>query len=364
MTGSIRQAVECDSPIGSEDMHVMIRVLVVEDSIVARELLLHVLRQEPGLEVVGVAPDGEAAVAMAERLRPDIVLMDVHMPRLDGLEATRRIMERTPSPIVMVSASMHRNETDLTFASLEAGALAVAEKPRGLDHPDFERNVAQLIQTLKSMAEVKVVRRWPRQAPAPPQPPRASARRATLVAIGASTGGPKALAEILSGLPADLPATILVVQHIAAGFITGLAQWLAQKTSLSIKLADYGERTRPGTVYLAPEGGQMGVDRAGRIMMGGAVKEDGFCPSASFLFRSVAESCGSTAIGVLLTGMGQDGAAGLLHLRRAGGVTIAQDEASCVVFGMPARAIELDACDHVLPVDGIARTIRALVAGG
>ncbi|OGL61830.1 MAG: chemotaxis response regulator protein-glutamate methylesterase [Candidatus Tectomicrobia bacterium RIFCSPLOWO2_12_FULL_69_37] len=340
----------------------MIRVLVAEDSAVTREYLVYLLGRDPGLEVAGAARDGQEALDEAKRLRPDVILMDVHMPRMNGYEATRRIMEEAPVPIVMVSASLSMDETAMTFQALQAGALTVAEKPPGLDHPDHAAVARRLVETVKSMAEVKVVRRWPRrERPAlPPRPARPSSRKVQLIAIGASTGGPAALSEILRNLPGDLGVPVLVVQHIAAGFVPGLTEWLEKQTPLTVKLAEAEETARPGVVYVAPDGWQMGVTKDFRIRLTKAPSLNGFCPSVDYLFRSVAEFHGHSAIGVLLTGMGRDGAEGLLHLRQAGGVSIVQDEESSVVFGMPGEAVRIGAAEFVLAPEEIAGAIRSI----
>lgn|SRR5574337_598755 len=341
----------------------MIRVLVVEDSAVTREYLVYLLRQDPAIEVVGNAWNGLEAVEQTERLKPDVILMDVHMPGMNGYEATRQIMARQPTPIVMVSASLMRDEVIMTFQALEAGALTILEKPVGPGHPDAVEAARRLLEMLKLMAEVKVIRRRPLpESPVVSVPTSAvSDRKVRLIAVGASTGGPQVLATLLSGLPADLAASILVVQHIALGFLPGMVEWLGQGTRLTVKLAEPAESVRPGTVYLAPDGVQMGIARDGRIRLMKEPGEEGFCPSASYLFHSVAESYGPSACGILLTGMGRDGAVGLKRLRAAGGVTIAQDEASSVVFGMPAEAIRLGAAEYVLSPEQIAATIRSLM---
>jgi len=340
----------------------VIRVLLAEDSATAREYLASLLDEDPGLEVVGAARDGVEAVEQAERLKPDVVLMDVHMPRMNGYEATRQIMERAPAPIVMISASVERDEVAMTFAALEAGALTVMGKPAGPDDPDQAESVQRLLETVKLMAEVKVVRRWPRREP--PAPPRAPLVRPggkiRVVAIGASTGGPPVVADILKGLPRDLGAPILLVQHIASGFAAGLAEWLGQVTPLPVKLAAPDEAVRPGTVYVAADGTQLGITSQGRTLVTRQPGPDGFCPSVSHLFESAAEAYGRAALGVLLTGMGRDGAAGLRRLRDAGGLTIAQDEETSVVFGMPQEAIRLGAAEQVLKPEQISQVIRSL----
>lgn len=344
----------------------MIRVLVADDSATVREYLVYLLGEDPALEVVGTARDGLEAVAEAERLKPDIIVMDVHMPRMNGFEATRQIMERVPAPIVIVSASISREEVAMTFEALKAGALTVVDKPGGPDHPRHAESTRRLVETVKLMAEVKVVRRWPRrERPALPSPPSLKPdRKIRLIAIGASTGGPQVLAEILRELPRQVGAPILVVQHIAPGFTAGLVEWLGQGTRLAVKLAEPGESARPGTAYVAPEGSQMGVTKEGRIRLTKESAEDGFCPSATYLFQSVAEAYGRSAIGILLTGMGRDGAAGLKQLREAGGVTIAQDKESSVIFGMPAEAIRQGAAEYVLSPTQVSEMIRSLVTAG
>jgi len=342
----------------------MIRVLVVEDSAVTREYLVHLLGQAPPLAVVGAARDGAEAVEMAARLRPDVIVMDVHMPRMDGYEATRRIMEQVPTPIVMVTASLSKEEMAISFKALQAGALTVVDKPGGPGHPEAEETTRIMLETVRLMAEVKVVRRWPRRdrpAPSPPLPaPREQKLRA--IGIGASTGGPGVVAEILEDLPADFGAPILVVQHIAAGFVAGLGEWLGQGTRCRVKVAEADEPARPGTVYLAPDGAQMGIAPDGRIRLAARATADGFCPSVSHLFHSLAQGFGRAALGILLTGMGRDGAEGLRRLREAGGVTIVQDEESSVIFGMPGEAIRLGAAEYVLPPRQIAGMIRLLAA--
>ncbi len=356
----------------------MIRVLVADDSATVREYLAYLLGEDPAIEVVGTARDGVEAVEQAQRLKPDIIVMDVHMPRMSGYEATRQIMERVPTPIVMVSASSSRDEATAAFEALKAGALTVVDKPGGSDHPAQAQSATRLVETVKLMAEVKVVRRWPRlrdqgsgatdwgelTVPRRPTPVLSPPRKIRLIAIGGSTGGPQVIADILSRLSLDIAAPILIVQHIAPGFTAGLAEWLALGTRLAVKVAEPGEATRPGTVYLAPESSQMGITKAGRIRLTREPTDDGFCPSASYLFQSAAEAYGRSAIGILLTGMGRDGAAGLKQLREAGGMTIAQDEESCVIFGMPQEAIRRGAAEQVLSPEQIVGTIRALVRHG
>lgn len=338
-----------------------IRVLLVDDSPVACALLLHLLDGEPLLKAVGVAADGEEGVAAAARLRPDVVIMDIHMPRLDGFSAARQIMETCPTRIVMVTASTSAKDVASTFQALEAGALAVLAKPTGPGDPTFEAAAAELLQTVRLMAAVPVVRRWPRsRRPAVPAVVVPTVG-VSVVALGASTGGPIVLQEILSRLPPNLPAPLLIVQHISVGFADGFAEWLAKSSGYAVRVAAHGEPALAGVAYVAPSGKQMRLLGNRHIDLADAPAEHGLKPSVSYMFRSLATTFGSAAIGVLLTGMGRDGAQELKALRDAGAVTIAQDSATSIVFGMPGEAVKLGAAMYVLPPDAIAATVTRLV---
>jgi two-component system chemotaxis response regulator CheB len=348
----------------------MVRVVVVEDSPVVRELLLYILGSDPEIEIVATAGTGEAALQAVERTRPDVITMDVHMPKMNGLDATRIIMQTHPTPIVIVSGAFDVVETAGVFRAIEAGALAVLPRPFGIGHPEHERSAADLVRTVKLMSEVKVVRRWSHSPPGEPLPAaslsaktQCQSRRTEirLVAIGASTGGPPVLRMILSGLPKDFPLPVLIVQHIASGFTQGFVDWLAQSSNLPVQLPVHGQQLVPGRVYVAPDGFHMTVGINGRVLLNTGEPENGLRPSVSSLFRSVAKVYGQSAIGVLLTGMGKDGALELKLMKEQGAVTIAQDKDTSVVHGMPGEAIRLGGATYVLPSEKISMTLTSLV---
>jgi two-component system chemotaxis response regulator CheB len=348
----------------------MIRVLVVEDSATVREFLLCILRSDTEIEVVGTAETGEEAIEAVERTRPDVITMDVHMPKMNGFDATRQIMETHPTPIVIVSGTTDVTDTTKAFRAIEVGALALLQRPNGMGHPEHERTAADLVRTVKLMSEVKVVRRWPRVRPgeslavgasASETALRASQPQIRLVAMGASTGGPPVLQTILSGLPPDFHVPVLVVQHIAAGFTQGFVEWLAQSSSLPVQVPQHGETVLPGRVYVAPEGFHMAVGTDQRVLLNTDPPENGLRPSVSCLFRSVAKAYGQAAIGVLLTGMGKDGALGMKLMHERGAVTFAQDQGSSIVHGMAGEAIRIGAATYVLSPEKICMAVIGLV---
>jgi len=360
----------------------MIKVLICEDSLPVSQLLTELISSDPELQVVGVAGNGVEAIELNRKLRPDIITMDVRMPQLNGLEATRRIMAEQPTPIVLVSELV---ETDvaLSMEALNAGALALLPKPYGFGHPGFKANSERLRQTLRLMSSVKVVRHWLKPAPKAVNEARglavqsenggslsSSYREQTrprcaprLIAIGSSTGGPSALATLLGQLPANFDVPIVITQHIMPGFAEGLARWLKDATGRQVMLAQEGMYIKPnsGQTIIAPDHCHMLISPSWQVRFDRRGLFQGVLPSVNLMFDSVAEAVGSSAVGVLLTGMGQDGAQGLYHLHQMGAYTIAQDEASCVVFGMPKEAIAQGAVNKVVAIEKIASVLVGLL---
>jgi two-component system chemotaxis response regulator CheB len=338
----------------------MIRVLIAEDSLTTRALLLEILSSDPEIQVVGQAKNGIEAVQMTRSLRPNLVTMDVHMPDMDGLTATKEIMIASPTPIVIITGSSGAAGVEGSLHALRAGALDVLLKPPGPGSAAFEEAAQKLIVTVKAMSLVKVVRHW-RSEPRPTRIVRDGGARRSIVAIAASTGGPVALQRLFSELPGDFPAPLLVVQHITPGFAAGLVSWLNTVCDLHVKLAEQGETLQPHTVYLGPDNRHLGVTRQETVELSETAPLGGFRPSASFLFESVARAFGPSAVSIILTGMGEDGVAGLRTVRQSGGRIIAQDERSSVVFGMPGAAIAAGLADHVLGLDAIASRLVEMV---
>ena len=349
----------------------MITVLIVDDCSTTLEYLKYLLLADGQIVIAGVANNGKEAVELSRRKLPDVILMDIHMPKMDGFEATRIIMENNPAPIVIMSASRNVKDTEVIFRAMEVGAVALANKPKALGHPDYESSAKELLQTVKLMSEIKVVRRYPiakqkSQAHGPgPElrlpKPLVGPADIRAIAIGASAGGPPVLQAILSRIPQQFPAPLLIVQHIACGFMDGLIDWLGQTAVCPIHPAVHQEVLLPGNIYFAPDNHHMGVEKSGRIMLSKNEPENGSRPSISFLFRSVAAVYGAHAVGVLLTGMGRDGADGLKLMRDRGAITIAQDEASSMVHGMAGEAISLNGAMYELHYDSIAPALLGLV---
>ncbi len=337
----------------------MIRVLVVDDSVTTRAMLIAILQTDPGISVVGQAVDGMDAFAQTQTLKPDLITMDIRMPGMDGLEATRRILENCPTPIVIVSAAIEAPDLRISFNALKAGALDVVEKPVGQTHKDYESIRDRLLSAVKVMSGVKVIRRRA-SAPGPLTfaPPEHPLKRAlSVVAIGSSTGGPAVLNTILRSIPTDFSLPIVIVQHMTIGFMKGLVDWLSAECKLPLTLVEAPLTIRPGHVYFAPDTRHLEFLSRGMLAPVDGPQVSYVKPSATVLFNSVARIYGPEAVGVVLTGMGDDGAIGLKAMRDRGAVTLAQDARSCVVYGMPKVAVELGAVEQSLGLEAIVRNL-------
>jgi two-component system chemotaxis response regulator CheB len=343
----------------------VIKIVLVDDSATSREMLLGLFQGSSDVQIVGTGFNGVDAVALVKRLHPDVLIMDINMPKLDGLEATKRIMREAPTPIVLISGSKMSKDMDLTFKALRAGALTVLNKP-GMNDPE---TCSHIVKTVRLMADVPVIHHWrTRDASIKSSQPKQNLELAgdfdlkikeyiseiKVIGIAASTGGPAALLTVLRGLTKEFPLPILVVQHITEGFAGGLARWLRTHLSLEVVIASEGEMLKPGKVYLAPDDYHLQVDQRSMIHLSKDAAYKGLRPSANNLFTSLAQVFGRHAFGIVLTGMGDDGADGAVALHAAHGLVVVQDEQSSVVYGMPREAKMRNAADQVLSLDQIA----------
>jgi len=331
-----------------------IRIVVADDSPTARALLVALCESDPGITVVGEATDGQQAIHLTQRLRPALVLMDVHMPGIDGIEATKTIMRQCPTPIIMVTAGTTSNDVEPGLSAIRFGALQVLPKPVGPGLDGHRQAADRLTSMVKALAEVKVVQRRGRIAAVGDTRP--SAPRG-IVAVAASTGGPPALCAFLQHLPRDLPVPVVVVQHLVAGFLPGLVTWLRAEVPFHVVQAEENQLLEPGSVYLASDARHLEVTARLRASYRDGPAVDGFRPSASVLFSSIARNLGPSGMAVVLTGMGQDGLAGARELHRAGGRILAQDEDTCAVYGMPRVVAEAGIVDRVGPVQELAALV-------
>ncbi|MCT7983318.1 chemotaxis-specific protein-glutamate methyltransferase CheB [Laspinema sp. A4] len=384
-----------------------IRVMLVEDSPVALMIFKRLLGSSPEIEIVGTAGTGIEGLELIPKVHPQVICTDLHMPKMDGLEFTKEVMAKFPCPILVISSSVQAEDTHTVFNLLKAGAVDVFPKPRQGVMGNFEAIRQELISKIKVLSGVTVFTLHRRDAahremlrsspgvvpprntekllipeqkrvdpviqtvkipssytptpryPATPGSPDAatvagSFHGVKIVAIGASTGGPQALHTILSQLPAKFPVPVICVQHISEGFLKGLVDWLGSECHLPVKIAPAGERPEPGIIYFPPEQKHLELDNSGRFLHSIAGPVSGHRPSVTVTFNAVAKVYRRAALGILLTGMGRDGADGMLELFKQGGITIAQNEASSVVFGMPREAIALNAAQYILPITDIA----------
>jgi two-component system chemotaxis response regulator CheB len=339
----------------------MIKVLIVDDSKVIQEFLNHLLISDPNIEVVGIASSGFEAIELVRILKPDVITMDIQMPWMDGYEATRTIMETYPTPTIIVSGN--EIEIDSTKRYMEAGALAIIIRPNPFDLPKYTDFLKEFTQCVKLMSEVKVVKLIPRSKKKLAKPILLTLsfendlKRIHVIAIGASTGGPIALQIILSKLPKNFPIPVLIVQHIAVGFVKVFQKMLSSTSGIILKIAEDGEKLSAGIGYIAPDNFHMGVTSRNKIILSNDPPENGSKPSVSYLFRSVAETYGPSGLGVLLTGMGKDGAGELKDMKDKGALTVVQNEESSVVFGMPGEALKIGAANQALSPEMIAEIL-------
>lgn len=337
----------------------MIKILIADDSIVVRSILKDALNSVEDMVVVGEAVDGEEAVRLTGNLRPDIVIMDILMPVMGGLEATETIMARFPTPILILSSTLDERDVKLAFTAIKKGALDVMGKPAGVIQENQQEFISRLAEKIRMLARIKVIhhisRKLQRQEPAVKE----KNGRRNILAIGASTGGPKAVMSIVKTLPATLDAMVFIVQHISSGFAKGFAQWLNVECQLPVRLAEDGVIPKKGEILVAPNDSQMILDGKSISLMDDPPVN--CCkPSIDVFFSSLSLEHGAQTVAVLLTGMGKDGAQGLSDLRERGGKTIVQDEKSCVVFGMPKAAIALNAADEILPLSDIPSALSQI----
>jgi two-component system, chemotaxis family, protein-glutamate methylesterase/glutaminase len=350
-----------------------IKVFLVEDSPVALVILQKLLESAPDIEVVGTALNGIEALETIPKAGPDVICTDLLMGKMGGLELIQQLMMHYPRPILVVSQAVQQTDTDTIFRLLEAGAVDVFSKPKTGLKEDYDYSKDALLHKIRVLSGVKVFKK---KLPIPPSAPTVStvalsnrpipepsgSNPLKIVAIGGSTGGPQAFHKILSKLPVDFPLPIVCVQHISEGFLAGLVGWLNAACLLKVKIAEEGEQPIPGHVYYAPEGYHLSVNRQGHLIYSAAPPVSSHRPSVSVTFQALAEVYGAETIGVLLTGMGRDGADGMKAIAQTGGLTIAQDEASSVIFGMPKEAIALGGVTYILPVQEIAPTLLKIMA--
>jgi two-component system, chemotaxis family, protein-glutamate methylesterase/glutaminase len=354
------------------------RVLIVDDSTFMRKVLETILNSDDQLQVVGQAKDGREAVTLAESLKPDVITMDINMPHVDGLQATAQIMTTNPRPIVIVS-SESREGAASTLKALELGAIEFVAKPSSGIDLDMQSVKDDLLRKVRMSAKVRVVRTasrlastlqavgnspvsTPQRVVPRPQPTAPLDQRFPIVVLGASTGGPATVMRLAPGFTRDFPAAVFLVQHMPATFTTQYAAQLAEFTSIRVKEAEPNEPVQPGTLYICPGAQHLRITPTGRIQLDSTSgRINGYLPNIDVTMETAASYAGAMTIGVVLTGMGNDGAAGAKAIRNAGGLVIAQDEATSVIFGMPAEAIKAANVEQVLPLDDIYAAIEKRV---
>ncbi|MBI4743885.1 MAG: chemotaxis-specific protein-glutamate methyltransferase CheB [Actinobacteria bacterium] len=348
-----------------------IKVLVVDDSVLAREIITRILESDPRIKVTGIAGNGKEAVELTEKLRPDLITMDIRMPVMDGLEAIKIIMANNPTPIIVITGIDLRGGTKIIFEAISSGALEVMQKPSAKEWFETPNTAKTFIDKVKVLSGIKTTIPLTEKTDKVIQtqqlqtfvlPDRKIKKPVDrLIAIAASTGGPNALLHILKNFPPTLSAGVVVVQHIASGFVAGFVEWLRGECLIEIREAKEGDKLAPGVVLISPDSFNIRITGEFKVTLDSPECNSKIIPSADVLFSSVAEVFKSNAIGVILTGMGSDGSKGIKMIKDFGGKTIAQDEESCVIFGMPKVAIEKGAIDEVLPLDTIAFEVMKLL---
>ncbi len=338
-----------------------IKVLLVEDSLIAIELLQRLLKSSPEVEIVGTARNGREALELIPQVNPSVICTDLHMAPIDGLELTQAVMAKFPRPILVISNSVQEDDTRNIFGLLQAGAVDIFPKPTSGDYQEYEQVKQRLLAKIKMLSQVTVKARATAQLTTSASV-NINAPGTRAIAIGASTGGPQAIHKLITSLPQDFPIPLICAQYIGDGFLTGLISWLKEDAHLNIKVAQIGETPVPNTVYFAPERAHLEFDAQGKFIYSNFTTSTGTCPSIDALFRSVARIYGSSSASILLTGMGTDGVAGTRAVAAAGGMTIAQDEQSCLVFGMSKLAIDSGSVGHILSLSEIAPFLLTKVA--
>ncbi len=348
----------------------MIRVLIVEDSPTTSLTLRKILDSDHEIVVAGVAKDGKEAIRLAQKMKPDLITMDVHLPLMDGLEVTKQLMATMPTPILIVSSAEFTRQSDKVFKAISYGALDVFSKD-GLLTKKGDTGSDELIQKVKFLANVKVIthplgKLHHAVKPDLSKKPEIKLKEAPerLLAIVGSTGAPKAISRILSTIPKSFPCGIVVVVHLAKGFVGNFVEWLQSVSKIKVKAGEHGEVILPGVAYVGPTGHHMQVSKNHTIELVDDPPRNGLRPCGDYLFESAARHYGKGCIGVILTGMGRDGAIGIAHVRASGGRTIAQNEDTSAIYGMPRAAVEANAIDRVLPLDEISGEIIQLLKRG
>lgn len=348
----------------------MIKVILIDDSPIALKILERILSSSPDIKVVGTAGNGKEGFELIPKLEPDVICTDLHMTVMDGLEFVKEVMAAYPRPILVISVSVQEGSQNI-FKLLEAGAIDVFAKPRSGVESEYLKSSLELISKIRMLSGVKVFRRpkepatreeylIPRLDKIPLYDIRGAAHDIKIIAIGSSTGGPQTLEAILSKLPANFPLPIVCVQHIGDEFLDGFIEWLASLCRMKVRIAKTGDLPEPGTIYFPKAGTHLKIGSGGMFHPTAEPPYDGHRPSITLTFRSLAEFYGNRMLSILLTGMGRDGAEGMQAVSKAGGVTVAQDKGSSIVFGMPKAAIELGAAKYVLRPEEITEVLLRL----